>query len=250
MPIVLQKANTEIEILHPLKKGVSHYVFSTIVTDQTNLKRLKENRFIRDVEIIYLGQLRSNSVFQLMCTAIDFSGDTLQDAPLLRQINYVFDEIVVFVNEQGTIVQLNNHNEILKRWQSTKIKLQKITEGRTILNYFNTMDILIGNTEKLIAFLSSKNMYGLYFNGYWGKHDNLKPRINKVNEQLNEKVEVFEFDRKELGVELRVNPQDSIDLYGGRFYYQDHQLLEADFELNEINNHIKYKVLCLGLRKS
>lgn len=249
MSVTSQRSNTEIELLHPVNQEVSHYIFSTLTTDHTNLKRLKENSFVRKVEVIYLGQLKSNSIFQLLCIAVDFSGDHLEDAPLLRKISYVFDEVVVSVNAAGNIVQVNNHNEILKRWQDTKAVLQKETEGSIVLDFFDTMDRLMSNTEELIRFLSENKMYGLYFNGYWGKHHNQTPRLKKLDDTRTEQIGVFEFDRKDKGVELFINLLNNDELYNGRFLYQDHQLMEASLELNELDHHIKYNALCLGLRK-
>ena len=244
-----QRSNTEIELLHPVNQEVSHYIFSTLTTDFTNLKKLKETSFVRKVEVIYLGQLKSNNIFQLLCTAVDFHGDYLEDASLLRKICYVFDEVVVSVNAAGNIIQVNNHVEILKRWQDTKAVLEKETEGYIVSGFFDTMDRLMCNTEDLIRLLSENKMYGLYFNGYWGKHHNQTPRLKQLDDTRTEQIEVFEYDRKERGVELSINLLNSDELYDGRFLYQDHQLMEASLELNELDHHIKYNVLCLGLRK-
>lgn len=249
MSAIRQRSNTEIELLHPANMEVNNYIFSTVTTNYSNLKRLKENSFVRSVEVIYLGQLKVNSIFQLLCTAVDFSGDNLEDAPLLRKISYVFDEVVVSVDVAGNIVQVNNHNEILKRWLVTKAALQKDTEGIAVSNYFDTMDRLMRDTEELIRFLSENKMYGLYFNGYWGKHHNHTPQLKKLDDARTEQIEVFEFERKESGVELQTTLLNNDELYNGRYLYQDHQLMEAALELNELDHRIKYNVLCLGLRK-
>lgn len=248
MPVTIKKALTEVELLHPVKKEVSHYVFSTFCTDYTNIKRPKESSFLREVEIIYLGELKSHAVFQLLCMVVEFKGDTLQDVSLLRKINYVFDEVIVLADQQGNIVEVNNHREILKRWTDTKTKLLEELEGDAIFNYFNTIDAMMDSKEKLISFLGSKDMYGLYFNGYWGKHHPASPRSVNVDHGDIGPMEVFESDRKERGIELRFGQQES-DEYKGRFHYQNHQLMEAVLELSESDNVIKYKVLCLGLRE-
>ena len=58
------------------------------------------------------------------------------------------------------------------KWERLKSELQKDHTGYVFDNYLHSVDLTVYNKEKLIAFLESDKMYGLFFKGFW-LYDNI-----------------------------------------------------------------------------
>lgn len=242
----------EFTLLPPQETGVKRFVFETTHTKNSSSESVVTKQCIRKVAIAYLGQIKGKNIFQIFCTAIDFKGDHFQNIPFLRKISTVFDEVFATVNNNGIIEKINNIHEMQLRWKNIKEVLNRDNEGGEMLHYFNTIDNLMHAQQRVINFLSEPKMYGLYFNTYWNTYKSDVPYCinrgtakNIWKEEIIARQPIIGSNEK---IDLMVNSVEKS--YQGKFFYQDHQLIQAEIKQDELNNQCHYTLLCLGLRKA
>lgn len=237
------------EIKHPEKSYSGKYRFITEVKTES-IKNTMPNVFIRKVEIHYLGKIKDFFRYQILCIDINFEGPTLDSVPLLKRISSVFDEVILSINFFGEIISIHNLNSLRIRWETVKIKLSKDNIGHEMLNYFSVIDTLLSSHDATVNFLKEQNMYGIYFNGYWGLHNSyfsIKEKKFK-KEIFSEEYKIKSFNSTNNKIEIEGKSESKI--YNGFYEYNDGVLKEAVIESKENTNHIKYKILCLGLKKA
>ena len=174
-------------------------------------------------------------------------GDQSESTSLLRKISYLFDSVVVSVDNSMRIEKVNNLNELNDRWQYIKKEISKTYQGFAVENYLNTIDSLLKNSERLIEFFHEYKMFGLFFNGFLNAFPIGRPIIlEKSGIELSAKKVNDDFECVQLRTFLE-NEKENVE---GEFYYENSCLLDATVNLSKENEKHKYQLLCFGLRKN
>jgi hypothetical protein len=249
--------------LEPIPDKREFYRFKTSITDFSNEKRVVEKAFIRDVEIIYLGQKKGLHVYDVFTPKIIFKAtSTLENESLLKEAAYVFDALEIGVNNTGEIEEIFNLTEMKNRWKLTKLELMKDHEGYEFNDFVNSISAVLNDKGQVIHFLKSNKMFGLLFHGLYGQNgiqQESKKRTVTITEMddiaVTEEIRVNKSTiglvidvqkTKEISEEM-ISLNNEIKKYSGSFSFRtDHQLQEASFEIENSNINIKYNVVWVG----
>ena len=248
-----------ISLVHGLKEyhlnpeiGAQYtYRFETIVDDFTNIKRPIQKSYIRNVLIMPIGKQDNLQVYQIFTAKIIIKSNVaVADEYLIKQLGYAFDEIEAGVDYSGKIIRIYNLKELQFRWNLTREKLEQEYIGVAVEVYFRTIDAILNDEQKLIEFLSSYKMFGLYFHGLFGNYLLWEMPIKRENRAEDfENVPVTEaiFPEKREAVKYKIEGKSSaLERYEGQLVYDDFQLQEALIECENETQSIKYGALFLG----
>lgn len=208
----------KIKVYDPEVNFSALYRFHVIVKNEEETISTNDNHYIRKVKIKCLGKIGKSFVYQLLTLENEMIG--LFDQLLMRKLCSVFDELLIRVDENGSIIEVLNIQNLKIRWETVKAELVQIFKGKVFDNYIRQLDRDLYNKELLHSFLEEKKMFGLFFNGIWtletNENSKSKNILIKNNNQTNE-----------------------------TYRYQNNLLIEA----NQTNNQTNHNVLCLGLEK-
>jgi hypothetical protein len=207
-------------------------LFSTIIAS-TNPKNNKSEKHIfeREVDLIYLGPDEQYDVFQIFYLDADFklTNKYKSSASYLKKISFVFDDILIGVDSNGTIKKIFNLNEIADRWKQIEQELNNTYEGDEFENYKRGIKRLVENEVDLIIFFKLPSMYGNYFNGLWDTfnyeafYDNTVHYGKEIGyKEVNEKVickKVVSDDSNQV-LEMEIKSMDTdLEHYEGFYKY-------------------------------
>ncbi|MBE0392330.1 hypothetical protein [Flavobacterium sp. PL002] len=249
--------------LGPVINKRYNYRFVTTTTDSSNKKRIVEKSIIREVDFTHLGQRDELFVFDVFTARVTLSSNqTIKNERLLKEDIYAFDDIEMGVNDKGEISKVYNIKEMQYRWKSKMIELRVDNSGYELEAFFDEISDVMNDTEKLLFYLNSKNMFGLYFHGLFGKNDmHVVPKKRTAAILDLDDVLVTEeiwTDNREPSFVIRAqktndihkNIESSSDVlkkYEGELRYnQDHQMVEGFLEIENENLNIKHNVLWVG----
>ncbi len=248
-----------ISLVHGLKEyhlnpeiGAQYtYRFETIVDDFTNIKRPIQKSYIRNVLIMPIEKQDNLQVYQIFTAKIIIKSNVaVADEYLIKQLGYAFDEIEAGVDYSGKIIRIYNLKELQFRWNLTREKLEQEYIGVAVEVYFRTIDAILNNEQKLIEFLSSYKMFGLYFHGLFGNYllwEMPIKRENRAEDFENAAVTEAIFPEKREVVKYKIEGKSSaLERYEGQLVYDDFQLQEALIECENETQSIKYGALFLG----
>ena len=249
--------------LENILNKVQPYKFTTRTIDRSNKNRIIESKLIRDVEITYMGKRKELFVFHVLATkAVIKSDQAIRNEKLLKEDVFAFGIVVLGANEKGEIVKVYNLNEMKNRWNKRKQELREHNSGYEFDFFVDSIENILSNEEKMLFFLNSKNMLGLYFNGFFGKSDNNeipKKRTTsileyddlEVTEQIwvDKKVPKFIITAQKSNDEIKkiITTKDEIEKYEGELLYdKNNQLLDGFLEIEDKNKNIKYGISWVG----
>lgn len=187
------KHNTvkQLELHWPKVGKINNFHF---ITETTNLKKVNhgwQKTYERKVEILFLGRKEELRLFQVITTKIILkSNKALPNKSLLTKLGYIFDYLELGINDKGTIKKVFNQKEVLLRFQDIKKQIEKDYYGLELEQLLNSISKTIENEEKLIAFLHSYKMFGLYFTGLY------IPFQSKPAEIVSREVNLQDFEHQ------------------------------------------------------
>lgn len=248
-----------ISIVHGLKEyhlqpkvGARYsYRFETIIDDFSNETRTIQKSYIRDVQIMPIGKEGYLDVYQIFTAKLSIKSNiAIADEYLIKQMAYAFDLIEAGVDYTGKIVHIFNKGELSSRWEKTSQELEKEYEGSYIQTYFREISMILKDETKLIEFLSTYKMFGLYFHGLFGNYLLWEMPIvrKKIADDFDnsEVTEQIHPEKKEV-VRYKISGKsNALYKYEGELLYKDYQLQEALIELEDDTQSIKYATLFLG----
>ncbi len=242
----------EVKILLPTESEETQYRFTSIIT-KTNEKIQEITKIVRKVEIHFLGVENNLYKYQLLCDEFDIEADFLGTALKFihgQHIN-IFKEVIVQVNQNGTIVSLGNAKDLQMRWATSRQELKAEHQGIEIKNYIEEHDDFFSDKERILKYMRTKTMFGLYFNDCWGHHDLKNPRYEGLQLKLDTPRKTY--DRHTLHL-AKPYSNDSKMIWKTKteeklqiceLIFKDNQLKEAFLEINEFNKKSNYSILCL-----
>jgi hypothetical protein len=247
---LLQNHN-EVQILLPNNCCFSKYKFENI-KEETIEQIIYTTTTIKEVKICFSGIENNLWRYQVLCVNLDIEAKHISSTTILKKQINVFDELIFYVNQNGTIIDIFNLDQLQKRWQEAKVALHNKNQGSILDDFIADTDELLKDKKNVLKYISSKEMYGLYFNGCWGYHDITKPRFEGL--MLNiEKRKIYDQHTKHLqqpyshDVQVIYNTADEQKVQESFFEYKNHKLVEAFLEINEPDINSKYSIVCLTI---
>jgi hypothetical protein len=246
--VTMQDEN-EVKILLPTECEERQYRFTDEII-KTKGKTQEITTIKRDVAIRFSGIENNLWRYQLICLDYKIEAKHLGSDTISRKKANVFNEIIIHVNQNGTIVSIINLKQLQDRWQIAKEELQEKHQGAVLEDFLFESDKLVENKENVLKHIRSKEMYGLYFNSCWGYHDMRKPRFEELTIHIEKRIQqdrhsqhlqkTFSHDAT-----LKFKTATEQKKQESEFIYKNHQLQEAFLAIEEPNITSKYSVVCL-----
>jgi len=235
-------------------------LFTTSEEEMDETGRAMSVTFEREVEVNHTGRTEDRYKFQvfLFDAAYTFSRTTEPYHTLYRKTSYVFDELVLWADPHGHLMEVHNLPFVQYRWETIREELILEFEGDVFEEHVAFMDDILADEPKLLQYLSTPSMYGLYFNGCWGSYKNGESSDRNVtygkelqNITVIEDVTLQAIKNTRL-VKLAVAAKEKSDQfcsYLGNYTYLDNILDQANkiVGLNP-NKTIKYSAKWVGLK--
>lgn len=133
------------------------YNFTSYVKNDS---KILDNSYSRDVEVYRTTVTEKIMKYDFFCLKFEVKGPN--NISYIKKVAYAFDEISILVDDNGKIIDVTKPADMDERWEETKKKILLDYKGDVITNYLKQIDETIEVKEKLIAFLQSDNMYGLF----------------------------------------------------------------------------------------
>ncbi len=119
------------------------------------------------------------------------NGRSSSTANILEETAAVYNYLDLQVNQDGSVLKVNNFENIQKNWLSVQLKLSKVNSGTNFEQFVAGIDREISTQEQMqTALLSFKN-FGLLLQPIYGRHDNF---------QGKEKTKDFTGSRRKVSV--------------------------------------------------
>lgn len=226
--------------------NVNTYRFESIVSEEIMPNYISEMKYTRIAEIFFLKKQKELYQYQILCTKFDFSDQDTAIGFFLKKISYLFDELDVYADEENNIVKINNISNLRLRWQDLKTNLWETNKGDVVENYFRSISTVLGNEQKLISFLQSYNMFGLYFNGQLGQYPDDGKRIKMITEEKTKYLHKEDLSSEETEITMKVSENQDRNYLEGTSIYEK-GILKENFVISRENNcEIKYSLLWVG----
>jgi hypothetical protein len=239
----------EVKILLPRESCVKEYLFKDTTTKIVEIKTITET-IVRAVEIRFSGMENNLWRYQLVVVKYDIITTKEGSTAIIEKKASVFNEVLVHVNKYGTIVSVLNLKQLQENWQVVKEELLDKHQGNVLLDFLADTDELMANKENVLKLITSKEMYGLYFNSCWGVHDTRKPRFEGLTIHIEKRVQE---DRHNQDLQ-KIYKHDALLKFKkvteekqqeSEFKYINNQLQEAFLSIEAPNLTSKYSIVCL-----
>lgn len=234
---------------------IYQYNFSAEITNLISPNKGWQKTIKRDVEIIYLGRKEGLHFYQVLTIKINLSSNkTFPNLPLLKKIVYIFDYIEVGTNNKGLIQKIFNIADLKLRMQKIKTLLEIDNTGVAFMKLFESISELLQNEKKLIQFLESYKMFGLYFNGLNKSYQEAKAKsiiktrvLDDLDQiQVQEEITCTESNNNLHFTVNKISKEQQIIKYNGLYKNEYNQLTIGFMEIETEEKNIKYNVSWVG----
>lgn len=238
----------------PIPSKIFQYYFST---ESSKLEKVEKEwqKIERKVEIIYLGKKDDFRLYQILTTKIILtSNKAFPNKALLIKIGYVFDYLEVGVNDKGCIQRVFNIDGLKLRMQETKKHLEIDHGGEGFVQLINEIIELLLDEKKIVRFLQSYKMFGLYFNGLYQRfqetslNPSIRPQVLYDFDQLKiqEKVAFTENNNDYIFTVMKKSEEENVEKYNGIYKTEYNQLIMGFIEVENEKANIKYSASWVG----
>lgn len=162
--------------IHHVPAYFEQHLLFTIHEEKLNERGKKISKEItREVLIDYIGFIDGLHKYQICCSDCSIKSvrwPTITD-DLYIELDIIFSLLVVSADVQGNLVQLHNFPYLQEEWAEMKEQLliEYDERGEERWALIQDMDALMQDYNKVLSYLKSPSMYGLFFNGYWQEKD-------------------------------------------------------------------------------
>lgn len=228
-----------------LKNLGKTYRLETIIISNPESSYSREKKYVRAVEVYDLGKENNYFKVQILVTEFDFSNDDNAMGKLVKQLSYLFDELILTIDMDGNIVNVDNLTFLTLRWIKIRTKLSGLHQGNAVENYFNQMSTLLENEESLIEFLQEYKMFGLLFNGLWTVSEGKRERKTKEGY-----TEIMTSTKKGEKINQTITAKDieqsDVMYFKGINFINKGNFVEAFIEIKKREYHLKHSLLWIG----
>lgn len=129
----------------------------------------------REVLIDYIGLIDGLHKYQICCKDCSINSvrwPVITD-DLYCELDIIFSLLAVSADAEGNLIQLHNFPYLQQEWAEMKEQLliEYDERGEERWALIQEMDALMQDYNKVLSYLKSPSMYGLFFNGYWQEKD-------------------------------------------------------------------------------
>lgn len=228
-----------------LTNSCKTYRLETIVISNPETSYSREKSYVRTAEVYDLGKENNCFKYQILIVDFNFSDDDNAMGKLIKQISYLFDELILTIDEEGNIISVENLLFLRLRWTKIQSDLLKLHQGNAVENYFNQINIVLENEPSLIEFLQEYNMFGLLFNGLWNSFE--ERRIRKTKKQYVEMMTPEKKDGKIIQIISAENlEQSDVTYFRGINIFSKNNFVESFIEIKKHQYHLKHSLLWIG----
>lgn len=236
-------------VVLPELDKINDFMFETVTTDFSNLKKVKKISYIRKIAITRYKNDGNDMLFQLFLSEIHITSNlSIENVFFLKKIGSAFDEIEVEINDYGKIIKILNFEELRKRWEIIRAKLAVDNVGFVVESYLQGISNLLKEERKLISLFSDYKMFGLYFSSlYRNSYDVERKRkiidcgSTLITEKFYPKDEKFDTYLIE-GTPVENNENSDFIKYEGSIEYRDDQIELATLEIEKEKSTILYNI--------
>lgn len=124
---------------------------------------------------------------------IDSNNPNLHElARMTQAFGRMYNELSLFINQQGQVIEVLNLEMIRKKWLATKAELQRLDqESEVIKGIIVLNDELFTTPEKINQAITQNEFFTLYFNQIYGKKLPYTSKVKKWNHFQQAEVEWF-----------------------------------------------------------
>lgn len=198
------------------------YNFTSYVKNDS---KIQDNSYSREVEVYKTTVTEKIIKYDFFCLKFEIKGPN--NISYIKKVAYAFDEISILVNDNGKIIDVTKPADMDERWEETKKKILLDYKGDVITNYLKQIDETIEVKEKLMAFLQSDNMYGLFLKA-----------LSEIDNPI--KSSRIKIERKE-GIKI-ITPKTESKEETEQYTFKDNIL---NYVIKTVPN-IKYEIKFLG----
>jgi hypothetical protein len=195
----------------------------TFTSNVKNERKMQDNTYLRKVEIYKTNVTEKIMKYDFLCMKFEIKGSN--NVKYIKKVADVFDEISILVDANGKIIDVTKPTNMDERWLEAKEKILLDYKGKAITNYLKQVDETIEDKEKLMAFLQSDNMYGLFIKGL--------SELENLSESSKIKIK-----RKE-GIKI-ITPKTESNEETEQYTFKDDVLNYAFKTLGNIKYEIKF----------
>ncbi|MCD1115995.1 hypothetical protein [Chryseobacterium turcicum] len=228
-----------------LTNSCKTYRLETIVISNPETSYSREKSYVRTAEVYDLGKENNYFKYQILIVDFNFSDDDNAMGKLIKQISYLFDELILTIDEEGNIISVENLLFLQLRWTKIQTDLLKLHQGNVVENYFNQINMVLENEPSLIEFLQEYNMFGLLFNGLWNSFE--ERRIRKTKKEY---VEIMTPEKKGGKIIQIISAenleQSDVTYFRGINIFSKNNLVESFIEIKKHQYHLKHSLLWIG----
>lgn len=221
------------------------YRLETIVISNPETSYSREKGYVRTAEVYDLGKENNYFKYQILIVDFNFSDDDNAVGKFIKQISYLFDELILTIDEEGNIISVENLLFLRLKWTKIQNNLLKLHQGNAVENYFNQINMVLENEPSLIEFLQEYNMFGLLFNGLWNSFE--ERRIRKTKKEY---VEIMTPEKKNGKIIQIISAenleQSDVTYFRGINIFSKNNLVESFIEIKKHQYHLKHSLLWIG----
>lgn len=173
---------------HTQTNGKDSFALSYNFTSYVkNDPKTQDNTYSREVAVYRTAVTEKIIKYDFFCMKFEFKGPN--NISYIRRVAYVFDEISILVDDNGKIIDVAKPDDMDERWEKTKKKILLDYKGEVIKKFLKEIDQTIEDKEKLITFLQSDNMYGLFLKALSEIDDPAKS--SKIKIKTKERIKII-----------------------------------------------------------
>jgi hypothetical protein len=236
-------------ILLPKLDQTNDYIFETVTTDFSNLKKRKKISYTRQISITRYKYNGNDKLFHLFLSDIEIKSNlSIENIFLLKKIGSAFDEIEVEISDYGKIIKIVNFKELGKRWEIISTKLAIDNVGPVVESYIQDISNSLKEEQKLISFFSDYKMFGLYFSSFCRKSYAVEQERKIIDCESVLMTERFypkdeKFDTYSItGMPIENNGDTDFIKYEGIIEYRENQIELATLEIEKEKSTILYNI--------
>jgi len=219
------------------EEGNSHFIFSAAMDTKNNSGSGKNMKR----EFTVFCEPNDDNGFSRTVRIKTISSDIKLDSgssavnELLNQLSSIYDNCILKVKYDGTVIEVTNYLQIQNEWKKIKQHINQDFKGSQIRLFTRSVDSRLETEQKIISDISSFENFGLLFHPIYGKYDSISPVSKefqfvgvKRTHSIQEHIQVSEVN--DTNVVLTVeNDRKSID----------HVSYVGSYQINNTNQEIE-----------
>ncbi len=233
----------EVKLRYKLLEHMQFYQFSMLETTIENGNQLKNelNKLLHTTLT-----KKENNFYQMQIEAFDrehknrsFSSSEKVFGARLAEIN---DDLYFEVNSQAEVMHVAHMDRLQQKVEAVIHKLQSKYVGERVESTFQYLRDFYQNEQRIILDSKQYKQFGLFLNGYYGKHSADNPQkqmrrylnfMDNTVVNIEEQANIHKIDEEEQELHLRITGSMKEPFYNAMFLKT---LLEKNIAFHPVND--------------